>query len=105
MELQQPPIDKRCRICKEKKLLNQFEINNRAKDKRSNICKDCLTEKITCQGCIDNKIIETAHPIIDLLLTLVEDGIELPERLVEKIGNLALLSGMTVYCDDCNKEM
>ena len=58
-----------------------------------------------CNGCVESKIIETAYPTVDLLLGLVRDGIELPEELAEKIENLALLSGMTTYCDGCNKRL
>jgi len=35
----------------------------------------------------------------------VRDGTELPEELLKKIENLALLSGMTTYCDGCNKKL
>jgi hypothetical protein len=100
-----PPIQKRCRICQTVKLLNQFEIDERVKDKHESICKDCLAKKNLCTDCVETKIIETAQPMVDLLLDLVRDGIELPERFVKKIGDLALLAGMLVYCEDCNKKI
>src|SRR5437016_1339925 len=34
------PISKKCRLCKTVKLLNQFEVDDKTKDKHSTICKD-----------------------------------------------------------------
>ena len=105
MKTIQPPIQKRCKVCKIIKLLNQFDINENVKDKHESICKNCLASHILCSSCVESKIIETAYPTVDLLLGLVRDGTELPEELLKKIENLALLSGMTTYCDGCNKKL
>ena len=39
------PISKKCTLCKSVKLLNQFEIDDKAKDKHAAICKDCVTKQ------------------------------------------------------------
>lgn len=40
-----PPITKRCRICKLERLLSEFDFANKAKDKRASICKTCEEER------------------------------------------------------------
>jgi superfamily II helicase len=35
------PINKVCRICKKKKLLTEFEIDESANDRHSTVCKTC----------------------------------------------------------------
>jgi hypothetical protein len=99
------PIDKRCKVCHTTKLLNEFEINKRAKDRHENICKSCKEETVTCVDCIDDKIIDAAFPMIHLLITLVKDGVELPRGLLDQIVGLAYLAGMKCYCDDCGKKI
>jgi hypothetical protein len=58
-----------------------------------------------CSSCVESKIIETAYPAVDLFLGLAKDGTELPEGSLKKIENLALLTGITTYCDGCNKKL
>ena len=43
------PISKKCGLCKSVKLLNQFEIDDKTKDKHATNCKDCFT-KLACTG-------------------------------------------------------
>lgn len=38
------PISKKCRLCKTVKLLNEFEFNEKKKDKHGTICKDCIAK-------------------------------------------------------------
>ena len=99
------PISKKCRICNQKKLLLEFELDNDTNDKHSNICKQCLTGKDLCTCCIENSIIDTAKPMIELLIDLVKDGMELPDDLISNVTHLSLLSGAKVYCDVCNERL
>ena len=45
MKIEPIPISKKCRLCKSVKLLNQFEIDDKAKDNHAAICKDCVTKQ------------------------------------------------------------
>ena len=100
-----PPIQKKCKVCKTKKLLNEFDFNERAKDKHETICKSCREPSYTCDSCIDHEIVDAAYPIINLLLTLVKDGVQLPSDLLDQITGLAHLGGMKCYCDSGGKKI
>jgi hypothetical protein len=100
-----PPINKRCRICNRKKLLVDFEIDDDNKDRHTNICKECLTGEALCVGCVENKIIDTAEPMVEMLIDLVKDGMSCPPRLVHKINSLAILAGAKIYCEGCNERL
>ena len=99
------PISKKCRLCRVKKLLPEFDLDYDTKDKHSNICKQSLTGKDLCMDCIENGIIDTAIPMIDLLIDLVKDGVPIPERLANTITHLSILSGAKIYCESCNKRL
>ena len=83
------------------KLLNQFEIDDKVKDKHTTICKDCFTKQCLqstqlpsvcsciCERCTDGRIVKTAFSAVELLLTRVEKGLNLPEEIIMMISNLA----------------
>jgi hypothetical protein len=108
------PISKKCRLCKSIKLLNQFEIDDKAKDKHATICKDCFTKKCLqstqpsvcsciCERCTDGKIEKTAFSAVELLLTRAEKGLNLSEEMIMMISNLANSAG--ILCDNCEKQL
>jgi len=109
------PISKKCRLCKSVKLLNQFEINVKAKDKHATICKDCFTKQSSrstqqpsvcsciCERYTDGKIEKTAFSAVELLLTRVEKGLNLSEEMIMMISNLAYSAG--ILCDNCEKQL
>ena len=99
------PISKRCRICRSKKLLVDFDLDDGTNDKHSNICKQCLIGKDLCTCCVENKITDTAEPMVDLLIDLVKNGMTLPDRLLNKVTHLSLLSGPKIYCEACNERL
>jgi len=99
------PISKKCRICNQKKLLVEFDLDNDTRDKHNNICKQCLTGSDLCICCIENGITNTAEPMVDLLIGLVKDGMTLPEKLLDKVTHLVLLSGAKIYCETCNERL
>jgi hypothetical protein len=101
------PVDKVCKLCKEKKLLVHFRVNERARDKRDRICKECRTSTSSselCQGCVNERIIESSIPVSDLLLDLAKCGIELPRELLNNLAYILHLSGFKYLCDSCGKK-
>jgi hypothetical protein len=92
-------FSKKCRLCKSVKLLNQFEIDDKAKDKHAAICKDCVTRQslrsteqpsvcsCICERCTDDKIVKTAFSAVELLLTRVEKGLQLSEEMLMMISS------------------
>ncbi len=109
------PISKKCRLCKSAKLLNQFEIDDKTKDKHAAICKDCFVKQsllskqqpsvcsCICERCTDGKIVKTAFSAVELLLTRVEKGLNLSEDILMMISRLAYSAG--ILCDNCEKHL
>ncbi|HYA84962.1 MAG TPA: hypothetical protein VEH06_16175 [Candidatus Bathyarchaeia archaeon] len=109
------PICKKCRLCKSVKLLNQFEIDDKTKDKHAAICKDCFVKQsllstqqqsvcsCICERCTDGKIVKTAFSAVELLLTRVEKGLNLSEDMLMMISSLAYSAG--ILCDNCEKQL
>jgi hypothetical protein len=79
---------KKCGLCKTIKLLNEFEIDEEKKDKHAAICKECMAKHqpsictCSCDKCIDDKIVKTASSSMELLLTRIENGLELSEDML-----------------------
>jgi hypothetical protein len=103
------PISKKCRLCKTVKLLNEFEIDEKKKDKHETICKDCIAKhqpsicSCSCESCIDGKIVKTAFSSMELLLSRMENGLRLPDEMMILIANLGYTAG--ILCDNCEKEL
>ena len=101
------PVDKVCKLCKEKKLLVHFGVNDKARDKRDRICKECRTSTSSselCQECVNERIIESSIPVSDLLLDFAKGGIELPRELLNNLGYILHLSGFKYLCESCGKK-
>jgi hypothetical protein len=98
------PIDKTCRICRQKKLLSEFDVDEETTDLHSIICKSCDDLALTCPGYLKSKILVNAYTQLDLLLSLVNDGLELPDDLVDLLSEIAHRGGMKCPYDDCNKK-
>ena len=101
------PVDKVCKLCKEKKLLVHFGVNDKTRDKRDRICKECRTSTSSpelCQGCVNERIIESSIPISEVLLDLAKGGIELPRELLNNLAYILHLSGFKYLCDSCGKK-
>jgi hypothetical protein len=109
------PISKKCRLCKTVKLLNEFEIDEKRKDKHENVCKDCMAKEenannvsictCNCGNCTDGRIVKTAFSAVELLLSRVENGLKLPNEMMMLIQALAHTAGTTRYCAKCEKEL
>jgi hypothetical protein len=109
------PISKKCSLCKSVKLLNQFEIDDKTKDKHATICKVCFTKQslqstqqpsvcsCICERCTDGKIVKTAFSAVELLLTRLENGLNLSEEMLMMISSLAYSAG--ILCDNCEKQL
>jgi hypothetical protein len=80
------PISKECRVCKTIKL-NEFEINKKTKDKHATTCKECVAKKqpllcsCGCERCLDGKIMESAFASMELLLSRIDNGLQLPATI------------------------
>jgi hypothetical protein len=95
--------------------LNQFEIDDKAKDKHAAICKDCVARQslrsteqpsvcsCICERCTDDKIVKTAFSAVELLLTRVEKGLQLSEEMLMMISSLAYSAG--ILYDNCEKQL
>src|SRR5262249_48225159 len=97
------------------KLLNQFEIDDKAKDKHVAICKDCFVKQslqstqqssvcsCICERCTDDKNVKTTFSAVELLLTRVEKGLNLSEEMLKMISSLAYSAG--ILCDHYEKHL
>jgi len=104
------PISKKCGLCKTIKLLNEFEIDEEKKDRHAAICKECMAKhqepsicSCICDKCIDGKIVKTAFSSMELLLTQIENGLELSEDMLMMITSLAYSAG--ILCEKCEAEL
>ena len=97
------------RLCKTIKLLNEFEIDEEKKDKHAAICKECMAKHqpsictCSCNKRIDGKIVKIAFSSMELLLTQIENGLELSEDILIMITSLAYSAG--ILCEKCEAEL
>jgi MoaA/NifB/PqqE/SkfB family radical SAM enzyme len=49
-----PPVSKKCRIYRKRKLLTEFEVDESTKDRHNVICKDCKAEESWGGCCRDH---------------------------------------------------
>jgi hypothetical protein len=99
------PIEKRCKVCKVKKLLNQFDIDERLNDRHDYICKNCRTPAEVCVNRLDFQVVQAMEPMIDLLINLVRSGTPLPDSLMEKLVDIVHLAGLQCYCENCHQKI
>jgi len=87
----------------------EFEIDEEKKDKHAAICKECIAKHqpsictCSCDKCIDGKIVKTAFSSMELLLTQIENGLELFEDMLIMITSLAHSAG--ILCEKCEAEL
>ena len=98
------PINKKCRLCRSKKLLVDFELDSETRDKHANICKECMTSGV-CNHCVEQRLLKTAEFLTEVMIMLVQDGMVIPPRVANKISGLAALAGVKTYCEACNKKV
>jgi CBS domain-containing protein len=98
------PVDKKCRVCKMRKLLAEFEINDKARDKRATICKTCMEERkreTECDQsghtdvCIKNKFLIGVFNQLDCLLAFVESGMTVPDDILDIMHEIMEQDGAT----------
>jgi len=82
--LKRIPISKKCRRCKEEKLLSEFDLNlsGRSKDKHTSTCKACVQkqEETTdqdhwcgeCNNCIQSEYLQGIYHSLTSLLGCVK---------------------------------
>jgi hypothetical protein len=75
-----PPINKRCRSCKEVKLLMDFDFSQRSKDKRKQVCKGCkerLEKKNQTCRCKDCNILTATGNLMEAVLDMIDEDPEI----------------------------
>ncbi|MGA9149983.1 MAG: hypothetical protein WBZ36_05345 [Candidatus Nitrosopolaris sp.] len=97
-----PPISKKCRICKEEKLLCEFEFSDKAKDKRVSTCKNCVGKKDEQEPdygacCQYHLVVTNTYNQLDLLLQVIEtlqcNKVEIPRELLAKMFRIVYKGG------------
>jgi hypothetical protein len=88
-----PPISKKCCLCKQERLLSEFDLTNKSKDKHASICKTCERERhiesICCGGpghtnrCLMNKTCITLYYELDCFLARVQNRLPVPPDIIE----------------------
>ena len=85
------PIDKECSMCKQRKLLSEFDIAHKSSDNRTSLCKSCEQEKretdseFCCDGpghtnqCLTDKTLEVMSCELDCFLARVQNGLRLTD--------------------------
>ena len=58
---------------------------------------------VSCESCIDGKIVKTAFSSMELLLSRMENGLKLPDEMMILITNLGYTAG--ILCNNCEKEL
>jgi hypothetical protein len=89
------PINKKCIECKQLKLLSEFrfDISLKTKDHRARTCNSCMekAEKdCNCHSadCIEGKFLQAVEAQLDTLLALAENGMLIPDEILELMGNI-----------------
>jgi len=103
------PINKICRICEKKKLLIEFDQDNKTKDRHETICKSCkeaIIEEHT-SDCIDEKIMISAYHSMDLLLDTMKNGTQPPAEILKLASEIAHRGGLSTTVSrvikDCSR--
>ena len=96
MTLEEPnPINKKCGLCNQYKLLSEFDYSQTANDRRALFCKECESERretddnCCCSGgdhghtndCIIIKTLHTTTHELDCLLARVQNGLPLTPKI------------------------
>jgi hypothetical protein len=95
------PVDKRCKSCRQTKILTEYEFSKRSKDGRAQICKECKEQKqykictCNCDTCKDSKMLNAAASLMELVLTRIEDGLEVSDDFKMLAAELAI-----AVCED-----
>ena len=111
-----PPISKRCRLCKENKLLSEFDFSNRTRDKHTADCKNCVEKKFEgegdepygacCQHHFEEMVVTNTYNQLELLLQVVEalqcNKAEIPRELLLKMFRITHLGGVRCRYDSCD---
>ena len=90
-----PPINKRCRSCREVKLLTEYDFSKKSKDGRERTCKECKERKehkictCPCDDCKDEKLLNSTYSLMELTLTRIDEGLVVPNDFRELVMVLA----------------
>jgi hypothetical protein len=104
-----PPISKCCRLCEENKLLSEFDFSNRARDKHTAVCKNCVEKKYEgacCQHHFEEMMINNTYNQLDMLLRVVEalqyGGGEIQTELLKRMYLISHKGGNRCTYDTCS---
>ena len=92
------PISKKCKCCKQVKLLSDFEfdVSLPTKDHRAVTCNTCMKkfeveeeegeeEQGHTTDCIENKFLLAVATQLDALLALSQNGMLIPDEILEQM--------------------
>jgi hypothetical protein len=82
------PINKKCSVCKQLKLLSEytFDMSLKTKDHRARVCNSCLEkrEEEDChtEDCINGKFMDAVYAQLETLLAISENGVLIPDEIL-----------------------
>ena len=89
-----PPVDKRCKICNQIKLLAEFEFNDKKRDKHESVRKDCVQKQEEaidhscgiCYNCIESEYLQGIyHSLVSLLGHVKRKNVCVPGPILDAI--------------------
>jgi hypothetical protein len=89
------PVDKKCRSCKEVKILSEYEFSKKSKDGRKRTCKECKEQKrekiciCPCDNCKDEKLLDATYSLMELILARIDEGLVVSDDFRELVMALA----------------
>jgi hypothetical protein len=89
------PVDKKCRLCREVKLLTEYDFSKKSKDGRQQVCKMCKERKehkictCPCDNCKDEKLLEATYSLMEFVLTRIDEGLVVSNDFSELVMMLA----------------
>lgn len=92
------PVDKKCRSCRDVKLLTDYDFSKKSKDGRQQVCKECKERKehkiciCPCDNCKDGKLLDATYSLMELTLTRIDEGLVVSNDF----GELAMVLATTL---------
>ena len=81
------PINKKCSVCKQLKLLSEFvlDMSLKTKDHRSKVCNSCIAEDCNyhTEDCVQGKFMDAVYAQLETLKAMAENGVLIPDEILE----------------------
>ena len=90
------PINKKCSVCKQLKLLSEFvlDMSLKTKDHRARVCNSCIEEReeedCNChtEDCIQGKFMDAVYTQLETLKAMAENGVLIPTEILELMATI-----------------